>query len=377
MLAEQQQAKEAAAYNRFVLDELTAANLTEGEQEELEEALEKLSHFEEISQHLYDAVEVAEAEETGLRAMLYRFKNDLEKIAAFSSDYKDMAGRIQNLYLEFIDLADEVLNESENMAFDPSEMERVSSRLGLLFDLQKKYKAVSVKELIELKEDMSRKVEMVENASEQIEEKQKQVKKAKVKLQEVAEKIRKNRKKAIAVFIEKLHRLLGQLEMKNTVIKIDLTPLDEFRKNGSDTIAFLISSNAGKTFETVKKAASGGEMSRLMLAVKTILSEYTRLPSIIFDEIDTGVSGEVSNRIADVMQQMSKNMQVITITHLPQIAARGKQHYKVFKEVDGQNIRSQIRLLNDSERIGEIAEMLGGRPVTESALAHAKQLLTH
>jgi DNA repair protein RecN (Recombination protein N) len=163
--------------------------------------------------------------------------------------------------------------------------------------------------------------------------------------------------------------------MKNTVLNIDLIPGNDYLLNGKDNLDFKVSANRGKHFESIKKVASGGEMSRIMLAVKSILSHYTELPSIIFDEIDTGVSGEVSNKIAAVMNNMSKNMQVITITHLPQIAAKGEQHYKVYKVTDKNEIHSGIRLLNSEERIEEIAEMLGGLPVTASALAHAKQLL--
>ena len=163
--------------------------------------------------------------------------------------------------------------------------------------------------------------------------------------------------------------------MKNTRLSINLIPSDQFLLNGKDKLEFLISANKGLTFESLKKAASGGEMSRIMLAVKSILSKYTKLPAIIFDEIDTGVSGEVSNKIAEVMQIMSRNMQVITITHLPQIAAKGNQHYKVFKEEKNNIIRSDIKFLSENERIVELAEMLSGKKISDSALAHAKQLL--
>ena len=163
--------------------------------------------------------------------------------------------------------------------------------------------------------------------------------------------------------------------MKNTRFSIDLVKTDEFLHNGKDTMSFKISADKGRTFESLKKAASGGEMSRIMLAVKTIMSKYTKLPAIVFDEIDTGVSGEVSNKIAELMIEMSANMQVISITHLPQIAAKGNQHYKVFKEEKNNTISSNIKLLNENERINELAEMLGGKSISKTAIEHAKQLL--
>jgi DNA repair protein RecN (Recombination protein N) len=372
---ERKSADEELEYNRFIFNELDRAKLKEGETEELEESLERLSHFDEIRQHLSHAAEISEAEEIGLRSMLYSFKNDLQRISGFSDQYGQLSERIQSLYLEFTDISDEVSGEVEKISFDPEELEKVSNRLGLLFDLKKKYKAEDILGLIRLKEEVSEKLDLIENASELIDEKKKEIQKAEKELDQLAKKIHQNRKASVKSFTDQLHKLLGELKMKNTVLKISLDPVKEYLPNGKDDLEFLISADRGKRFESIKKAASGGEMSRIMLAVKTILSSYTALPSIIFDEIDTGVSGEVSNKIAEVMQKMSANMQVITITHLPQIAAKGEHHYKVYKEIDASEVRSKIRLLTPEERIVEIAEMLGGLPLTDSALAHAKQLL--
>jgi DNA repair protein RecN (Recombination protein N) len=372
---ERKSADEELEYNRFIFNELDRAKLKEGETEELEESLERLSHFDEIRQHLSHAAEISEAEEIGLRSMLYSFKNDLQRISGFSDQYGQLSERIQSLYLEFTDISDEVSGEVEKISFDPEELEKVSNRLGLLFDLKKKYKAKDISGLIRLKEEVSEKLDLIENASELIDEKKKEIQKAEKKLDQLAKKIHQNRKASVKSFTDQLYKLLGELKMKNTVLKISLDPVKEYLPNGKDDLEFLISADRGKRFESIKKAASGGEMSRIMLAVKAILSSYTALPSIIFDEIDTGVSGEVSNKIAEVMQKMSTNMQVITITHLPQIAAKGEHHYKVYKEIDASEVRSKIRLLTPEERIVEIAEMLGGLPLTDSALAHAKQLL--
>ena len=368
-------AREEAEYNRFVFNELESAKLKDGEVEELEARLEELSHFEEIRQSLVQAVELADAEEVGLLSLLHAYRTSLEKISGFSERFKDLFERIQSVYLEFDDIHSEVSLEAGNISFDQDEMERVSNRLQLLFDLMKKYKVLTVSDLIALREEMAKKLGAVEGAEELIAEKEQAIKKAGQNLNNRALKIRKNRQKAIDSFKKQLKELLGLLKMPHTEIEINLQPVAGFLENGKDDLEFLISSDGGNHFEQLKKAASGGEMSRIMLAVKTILSKYAQLPTIIFDEIDTGVSGAVSEKIARVMQTMSRNMQVITITHLPQIAAIGDHHYKVYKEEKDGAVHSHIRLLTSEERVNEIATMLSGSELTESALVHARQLL--
>ena len=209
-----------------------------------------------------------------------------------------------------------------------------------------------------------------------IDKKSKEIKKVESKLASLCNVLHKRREKAIPKFCQQIEQSLLSLEMKNTRFRVNLSNTEEFLYNGGDEMEFLMSSDKGKSFELIKKVASGGEMSRIMLAVKSILSGYSNLPAIIFDEIDTGVSGEVSNRIAELMTAMSTNMQVITITHLPQVAAKGNHHFKVFKEESNQGISSNIKMLGADERLVELAEMLGGSKITESAMAHAKQLLS-
>ena len=197
-----------------------------------------------------------------------------------------------------------------------------------------------------------------------------------MRLDQLCKELHDRREKAIPQFNQQIEKSLAGLEMKNTRFRVELSKTDDFLANGSDQMQFLMSSDKGNSFENIKKVASGGEMSRIMLAVKSILSKYSNLPAIIFDEIDTGVSGEVSNRIAELMLAMSINMQVITITHLPQVAAKGHHHYKVYKKEQNGGISSNIKRLNEDERLVELAEMLGGSKITESAIAHAKQLLS-
>ena len=362
-------------FNSFILNELEQANLIENEQVKLEQAIAKLAHVEEIKLNLSEAIQTAEDEQIGIHNLLNQLNNNISRIANFSDAYEQLSERINSIFIEVKDIVQELENENESLEYNPEELEKKEERLQIIDNLQKKHSVNSIEGLLEIQDVYQKKIIEVENATEKITGKELEIHKVKNKLEILASKIHQRRVRAIPVFVNELESILSKLEMKNTRLSVDITESDQFLSNGKDSLEFLISANKGLTFESLKKVASGGEMSRIMLAVKLILSKYTKLPTIIFDEIDTGVSGEVSNRIAKVMQQMSKNMQVITITHLPQIAAKGNQHYKVFKEEKGNSIRSDIKLLDEKGRINELAEMLGGKRITNSALAHAKQLL--
>ena len=371
----QKKAKEQFDYNTFVLNELQQADLNSNEQIELEDTLKKLSHLEEIKLNLSEFLYSCDKEEIGVRTQLDQLMKKMDRISTYSDSYQNLSNRLHSLFIELGDIVEEVESENENLEYNPSELERLNERLQVIYALQKKHSVDSISKLLEIQEVYSNKVNELEDVEEMMVAKNEEIERVNVKLEVLALEIHKKRKKSIPIFINRLEKVLSQLEMKNTRFSIELISENEYFLNGKDRLEFLISSDKGLTFESLKKIASGGEMSRIMLAVKSILSEYTSLPAIIFDEIDTGVSGEVSNKIADVMQGMSKNMQVITITHLPQIAATGDQHYKVFKSETNNKIHSNIRLLNEEERIGELAEMLGGKNITNSAIAHAKQLL--
>ena len=372
---EQKNAKEEFDYNSFVLNELKQSNLQIGELESLEGELEKLSHSEEIKLQLIKAREIAEDEQVGLKILMYNLKNSIDRISGFSDVYKQLSERINSLDIDFNDIFDEIENESEYISYDSNEIEKINDRLQLIYDLQKKHRLNSIEELLNLQMDLSKKVDTILNASQIITAKKTEIKKVSEKLNILANKIHKNRQVAIADFIQQLKGLLANLKMKNTVLDIKLISVDNYYFNGKDDLQFLISADKGVHFESIKKAASGGEMSRIMLAIKSILSQYTELPTIIFDEIDTGVSGEVSGKIAGLMQLMSNNMQVMAITHLPQIAAKGDQHYKVFKLEKNGLIKSDIKKIEFDERIEEIAGMLSGKNITKTAVEHAKQLL--
>ncbi|MCF6224605.1 MAG: DNA repair protein RecN [Flavobacteriaceae bacterium] len=375
IISNQQKSKEDYEYNNFVLNELLEANLKIDEQNELESNLEKLSHVEEIKLHLLEAIQSCEAEEIGVLNILQQVKNSLNKIANYAEIYNSLSQRVNSLLIELNDVAQELELENESLEYNPSELERIDNRLQTIYNLQKKHAVSTINELFDIQNKLQERVNDSDNASNLIHSKKVEITKVSEKLENLADKISQRRAKATPVFIKQMELILSRLEMKNTRFLIELNKKNKLLHHGKDTLEFLISANKGQSFESLKKAASGGEMSRIMLAVKLILSKYTKLPAIIFDEIDTGVSGEVSNKIAEVMQEMSSNMQVITITHLPQIAAKGNQHYKVYKEEINNSIQTNIKLLNDEQRMVELAEMLGGKILTDSALAHAKQLL--
>ncbi|MCD6543787.1 MAG: DNA repair protein RecN [Flavobacteriaceae bacterium] len=375
LIQDQKKAKESYDYNMFLLNELEDANLKEADQIELEENLDKLSHVEEIKKSITESVQIADEEQIGLKDLFLRLSSSIYKITTYADQYQQLFNRLQSISIELSDIVDELESENENLEFNPFELEKINEKLQVIYSLQKKHSIESINDLLEIKNELQTKVNVVEGASKAIHTKKEEIEKEELELSQLSLKIHKNRKKAIPVFIKKLEAILTRLEMKNTRFSIDLVKTNEFLYNGKDTMFFKISADKGKTFESLKKVASGGEMSRIMLSVKTILSKYTKLPAIIFDEIDTGVSGEVSNKIAELMIEMSVNMQVIAITHLPQIAAKGNHHYKVFKKEMNNTISSNIKLLDKNERINELAEMLGGKSISKTAMDHAKQLL--
>lgn len=373
---EQEKEKEQYEYNLHLFDELQNATLKIGEQQDIEQTLDKLNNIEEIKITLSEAQSMAVSEEIGLQTLLNTLTNNFSKIASFSTDYKQLYDRVLSLKIEFDDITSEIETANEHVSFDSSELEKLNERLQLIYNLQKKHTVDSVDGLLEVQENLSVKVDAVKNSSTYITEKENEVLEVAKKIDVLAKTIFDKRAKAIPVLVKKLEKMLSNLGMENTRFKFDIQHSNSYFQNGKDQLQLLISANKGANFGELKKVASGGELSRIMLSVKSILSTYLKLPTIIFDEIDTGVSGDVSQKMADIMQEMSKNMQVITITHLPQIAAKGQQHYKVYKQDISNNIVTQLKVLSENERITEIAEMLGGKNITSTAIEHAKELLS-
>ena len=375
LIKNQQEATNQHDYNSFLLNELVDAEFKPNEQVTLEDTLEKLNHAEEIKILLNEVQKLGGVEEVGIADLLYKYQGIISKLSGFSKDFSDLSERISSLKIEFDDIAKELENSNETVEYSPQEIEKYNNRMQLLYDLYKKHQVTTIDELIEKQQKLFDKVSSVENASAILEEKKDAISEIENQLNKLAEVIRNNRRKAIPDLIKQLEVLLKELEMPTTSFKINLIETESFLSNGKDELAFLIATNKGSNYENLKKIASGGEMSRIMLAVKSILSNYSNLPTIILDEIDTGVSGEVSNRIASVMSSMSDNMQVIAITHLPQIAAKGNHHYKVYKSEINSKTVTNIKALTENERVEELAEMLSGKEIADSAVVHARQLL--
>ncbi|MGK0414760.1 MAG: DNA repair protein RecN (Recombination protein N), partial [Polaribacter sp.] len=371
----QKEANQQYDYNLHLFNELEEASLKIDEQEILEEKLEKLNNIEDIKLNLSEALELSVNEEIGIQNLLNTLENRLDKIAPFSAEYQELSKRVTSIKIEIDDIVTELEDANENVEFNPNEAEEINDRLQLIYNLQKKHDVNTNQELLNVFEDLSVKVSQVENAEETINSKKKEIEGISIKLDKVAALISKNRTLSAPKLAKELQLLLNELGMENARFSIKIKQTANYFYNGKDDLEFLFSANKGGNFGELKKVASGGELSRIMLAVKKVLSENSQLPTIIFDEIDTGVSGEVSNKIAAIMQQMSKHMQVISITHLPQIASKGANHYKVFKKEINGITTTNLKHLTMEERIVEIAEMLSGKDIAESALTHAKELL--
>ena len=362
-------------YNSFLLNELIEAKLIVGEFETLEEEYETLNNIEDIKEKLSFSHELLSNEDAGVLTNLTEIKNQLSKLSNYKQAYKDIFERLNSSLIELNDVFREVETLQDQLEADPNRLEVVNNKLQVLHNLMLKHSTSSETELIAIRESLATKVSESEHLEERILQIENQIKSIELQLNNDAKTIHDNRVKIIPKLISQLENLLATLGMVNAKFNIELSVSDSFYSNGKDDLAFLFSANKGGNFNELKKAASGGELSRIMLAIKSILSKYIQLPTIMFDEIDTGVSGEISNKMATIMQQMSKSMQVFTITHLPQIAAKGDTHYKVFKEDINEVTQTQLKKLNPDERIVEIAQMLGGSEISSSAIAHAKQLL--
>lgn len=375
LLAFQAEAIKEHDYNSFLLNELTEANLIEGEVETLEEEYETLSNVEGIKEKLSEAYQLMSEEQIGVLSSLTALKNMFQKLTSYSSKYDDLYSRVNSSLIEMDDVYSEVDALQDDLDADPKRLEVVDAKLKVLHNLMQKHVATDISELIQIKNDLEDKVSVTENLDANIDKKQSEITLKENEINEIAETIHKKRSEAIPLLKNQLENILVSLGMPNAQFEIEVVLTNEFFTHGKDELSFLFSANKGGQFNELKKAASGGELSRIMLAIKSILSNYIQLPSIMFDEIDTGVSGEISNKMGDIMLQMSKTMQVFSITHLPQIAAKGHSHFKVYKEDVNEVTQTNLVKLNHDERIVEIAQMLGGIEMSSSAIAHAKELL--
>lgn len=362
-------------YNAFLLKELEDAKLVEGELKTLEEEYETLNNIEDIKTRLSHSHQLMSDENAGVLVNLTEIKNQLSKLSNYTTSYKEIYERITSSLIELQDVYIELESLQDQLEADPNRLEVVNAKLQILHNLMLKHSVSDDSELIQIKNDLNHKVSDTENLDQLISEKATEIKTIQNQLESLSNTIHEKRVKSIPSLTSQIEAILDTLGMPNAKFKIELDLGNTYHYNGKDNLSFLFSANKGGQFNELKKAASGGELSRIMLAIKSILSKYMHLPTIMFDEIDTGVSGEISNKMASIMQQMSKTMQVFTITHLPQIAAKGDTHFKVFKEDVNDKTQTQLKKLSHDERIVEIAQMLGGIEVSNSALEHAKQLL--
>jgi DNA repair protein RecN (Recombination protein N) len=375
LLKKQSDSGKEQEYNTFLLNELVAAKLKSGEQKELEADFEKLNNVEIIKESIEKSLSIANEEQFGVFHNLNEIKNALHKIVSFSPDYQNVFERITSLTIEFDDISKELENVSEKLLNDPEKLELTNQKLQLIYNLQKKHQVTSVEELLQIQADLETAVIELGNIEEEIAALSKSIEQKVQELDGFSQIIHQNRENAIPVLSNQLISILETLGMPNVRFKIELIPSETYFQNGKDELQFLFSANKGTDFGLLKKVASGGEMSRIMLAVKAILAQYSKLPTLIFDEIDTGVSGEIAIRMGEIMKEMSTTMQIFAITHLPQIAAKGDSHFKVFKSTVDNDTQSELKLLSQEERIVEIAQMLSGANISNSALNHAKELL--
>ena len=362
-------------YNTFLLNELVETKLVSGSQEELEQSFQQLNNVEFIKENLEKTLALAEEEQIGVIQNLKEIKNSLQKISNLSTEYAAVSERVNSVLIEFDDVVSEVNTLAEQLVNDPEQLEFLNQKLQLIYSLQKKHQVNTVEELLVIQAELENKAFAVQDLENAIAKLETALENNENELDELASVLHQKREKAIPVLAEKLVGYLVQLGMPNSQFDIQLLQKENYFTNGKDELQFLFSANKGVGFGLLKKVASGGEMSRIMLAVKAVLAQYSKLPTIIFDEIDTGVSGEIANKMAFIMEEMSANMQVFSITHLPQIAARGKQHYKVFKETIDNQTQSQIIRLTHEQRVKELAEMIAGKDLSEAAINHAKTLL--
>lgn len=375
LLKRQSESKKEQEYNTFLLDELVAAQLKSGEQESLEADFEKLNNVEIIKESIDRSLAIANEEQIGVMHNLNEIKVSLQKIASFSTEYHSLLERITSVTIEFDDISDEMNRCSEKLINDPEQLDLITQKLQVIFNLQKKHQVLSVEELLEIQSNLENSVLELGNMEEEIAALTVSIEQKTIELDAFSTTIHTNRLDSIPVLSQKLIAILETLGMPNVRFNIDINATETYFQNGKDELQFLFSANKGTDFGLLKKVASGGEMSRIMLAVKAILAQYSKLPTLIFDEIDTGVSGEIAIRMGEIMKEMSQEMQIFAITHLPQIAAKGNAHFKVFKSTIDDDTQSELKLLNGEERVVEIAQMLSGTIVSDSALNHAKALL--
>jgi len=382
LIDESDKAKADLDYYQFQFDELEKAALSADEQELLEQELYTLNNAGEIKRNLLGAFYLMEDGETSAIIQLREAGHQLMSLEKFNPLIAELYQRLNSAIIELKDIATEIEIIEQRTHTNEARGEEINTRLSLIYNLQKKHRLNSNAELLQLQDDLSAKIQQAVFGDEAIEKLRKQLDADKKELEILAAELSANRKKVIPEIESQVLSSLSEMGMGNASLSIELhsppghnSPLGGLGDNGVDSVRFLFNANKGHALAEMSKVASGGELSRLMLSIKSLIAQNTALPTIIFDEIDTGVSGEVANKVGQIMQRLADNLQVITITHLPQIASKGQSHYFVYKDDEGVTTYTRIKQLGKQERILEIAKMLSGDNPGESALQNAKELL--
>jgi len=360
---------------QFQFDELENANLQVGEQAEIETELQQLNHAEEIKQSLSIAFNAISDDNSGITVKLREGISSLKQVQKFFGKSDEFLQRLESVKIELDDLSHELEILSEDLEHNPDRAEYLKERIDLIYALQSKHKIDTVEDLIAIKNDIQNKLDDITTFDSRIIEKKKQLYEQEKKITELAAKLSEGRREAAGKFENRIVVILQRLGIPSVKFKVRLEETNNFTETGKDTVNFLFSSSKHSDVQDIAEIASGGEISRLMLSIKSVIADTMALPAIIFDEIDTGVSGEIAEKIGQIMKEMSDNMQVISITHLPQVAAKADFHYKVFKIEDEFNTRTDIKRLNREERVKELATMLSGENITDAAFKNAEELL--
>ena len=369
------QFQQELSFKEFQLNELLEAKLEAEEQEVLEQELEILGHSDEILSKLASSLDSLSDGELAANSLLASARNQLEALSKRGANFQDLYHRLNSLSIELDDLVVEMQRTADKVEADPNRLQFVEERLSLIYSLQKKFHCRDTKELIEKRDQLAHEVQEISGGEETLEALRIELKKEKEELQQKGKVLSEKRKKAAKGLMVEALSDLSAMRMENAQLEIQVNR-SELNKYGTDELVFAFNANKGGKLQALNKVASGGELSRIMLSLKRILASQSALPTILFDEIDTGVSGEVAAKMAGMMREMAKQMQVISITHLPQIASKGQHHFKVYK-TDGQSqTQSLIRRLSEEERVHEIAQMLSGAKVSDAAVANAKILLS-
>ena len=372
---ESEEKRKEEDYLRFQYEQLCDAHLQPGEQSALEEEQEMLTHAEEIKTALYSVSCSLGDDEGGLLSKMKESLSTLRSLQRIYPAVEPLGERLDSAYIELKDILSEVDDRQESVSVDPARLQQVEERLDLLYGLQQKHRLANLEELLALQDDLKERLDEIDHSDEQLALLQKQLSLREESLRALAARLSAVRHEASGRFTEKLIERARPLGMPHLRFEVEWLPKEGFDADGTESVRYLFSANKNRPLESVADIASGGEISRLMLTIKSLAADATALPTIIFDEIDTGVSGEIADKMGEIMAGMARYMQVIAITHLPQVASRGKTHYRIYKDEDGETTQTRIELLDDNRRVQEVARMLSGSQLTDAAMKNARELL--